>query len=251
MEDRRAHRESSWNRRFGGVPLWVTVVALGALAAMVIFVVWDREQADTAPHVAPPAVVAPSASPVPIATAHPTADARLTRVVVVSDSYTAGSTMDSGDEARWPALIGVEPFATSGVGYVQGGSRNFVSLAENVPADATTVLFFGSINDTFSDYDEVRLAADAAFGVARENAPGADLIVIGPPWVNAEPSEALLTLRDAVSDAAVAAGATWVDPIAEEWFVDRPELIGTDGIHPTDEGHAFLAEQMSAILAAE
>ena len=47
------------------------------------------------------------------------------------------------------------------------------------------------------------------------------------------------------------AGATFVDPIAERWFVDRPDLIGRDGVHPTDAGHAYMADKIAPLIGAE
>jgi len=40
-------------------------------------------------------------------------------------------------------------------------------------------------------------------------------------------------------------GAAFVDPIAEGWFVGRPDLIGADGVHPTDAGHLYMAERIA------
>ena len=53
----------------------------------------------------------------------------------------------------------------------------------------------------------------------------------------------MLQIRDVLSAAAAAAGAAFVDPIADRWFVDRPDLIGADGVHPTDAGHAVSGGQ--------
>ena len=46
-------------------------------------------------------------------------------------------------------------------------------------------------------------------------------------------------------------GATWIDPIAERWFVGRPDLIGADGVHPTDAGHAYMADKIAPLIAAQ
>ncbi|MDT4998170.1 MAG: hypothetical protein QOK12_275, partial [Mycobacterium sp.] len=46
-------------------------------------------------------------------------------------------------------------------------------------------------------------------------------------------------------------GATWIDPIAERWFVGRPDLIGADGVHPTDAGHAYMAGKIAPLIAAQ
>ncbi|MFW2512316.1 SGNH/GDSL hydrolase family protein [Demequina sp. SO4-13] len=240
--------EPPWlKREFGGMPNWGTLVVLAMLGAMVFFVISERAQTSADTGLMPAAEVTPRASAAPSAVQAP----EPTRVVAVSDSYTAGSAEDSGAESRWPASIGVEPIATSGVGYVQGGAEgSFVALAGEIPAGATTVVFFGSRNDMSYGYDAVREGADAAFATALSIAPDATMIVIGPPWVDADPPAEILTVRDAVSDAASAVEATWVDPIAEGWFVDDEQLIGSDGVHPTDAGHAFLAERISEILAA-
>ena len=41
------------------------------------------------------------------------------------------------------------------------------------------------------------------------------------------------------------AGAAFVDPIAERWFVGQPGLIGADGVHPTDAGHEYMADKIA------
>ena len=225
-------KRTGQQRPHGRRPRWAVLAVLGVVAVLVVFAMWDRAPSTSAPQTVP--------------TRTPAADSP--RVVVVGDSYTAGSTQDSGEAARWPALIDVEPIAVSGVGSARG-TTTFSSLAEDIPANATTVLFFGSINDQGLGYDKVRAGAQQAFETARERAPDAQLIVIGPPWVDANPSDALLTVRDAVAGAAQAADARWVDPLAEQWFVGQEGLIGFDGIHHTDTGHAYLAERIAKVLA--
>ncbi|CFS38985.1 Conserved protein of uncharacterised function%2C possibly exported [Mycobacterium tuberculosis] len=43
----------------------------------------------------------------------------------------------------------------------------------------------------------------------------------------------------------------FVDPIADHWFVDRPELIGADGVHPNDAGHEYLADKIAPLISME
>ena len=69
--------------------------------------------------------------------------------------------------------------------------------------------------------------------------------MIGPPWPTADVPDSLLQIRDVLNAAARAAGAAFVDPIGDRWFVDRPDLIGADGVHPTDAGHAYLAAKIA------
>ena len=40
----------------------------------------------------------------------------------------------------------------------------------------------------------------------------------------------------------------FVDPIAQGWFVGRPDLIGDDGVHPTDAGHAYMAARIAPLI---
>jgi hypothetical protein len=80
----------------------------------------------------------------------------------------------------------------------------------------------------------------------KETAPNATILVIGPAWTawaNDDPSPAILLVRDTLKAQAEATGAVFVDPVADQWFVNRPDLIGSDGVNPTDEGHAFSADQ--------
>jgi phospholipase/lecithinase/hemolysin len=73
-------------------------------------------------------------------------------------------------------------------------------------------------------------------------------VVIGPLWSDGDAPAPVLAVRDAVRTAALAAGAQWIDPVADGWF-DRPAgLIGADRVHPTDAGHRLMAERVDAAL---
>ena len=87
--------------------------------------------------------------------------------------------------------------------------------------------------------------------LARFAAPDARVLVIGPPWPTATPPQAVLNIRNSLRSQAAAIGATFVDPIAENWFVGRPDLIGHDGVHPTDAGHAYMAEKIAPLIYSQ
>jgi lysophospholipase L1-like esterase len=93
--------------------------------------------------------------------------------------------------------------------------------------------------------------AHDTFDLARHRTPSARLLVIGPPWPTANVPESVIQIRDILNAAARAAGAAFVDPIAERWFVGRPDLIGADGVHPNDAGHAYLADKIGPLMAAQ
>lgn len=208
-------------------------------------------------------------------TSHGTAPARpyrlaalgtpLDHVAVIGDSYTTGT--DEGGQGQnawtnrtWLALarqgVQISPdVASEGrAGYVVRGDHG--SLFEDltgtaVHPDDALVVFFGSRNDEGVDPMQMAAMAHDTFELARRIAASAKLLVIGPPWPTADPPFDVLYVRDTLSSQAEWAGATFIDPIREGWFVGRPDLIGPDGIHPNDAGHAYMADKIAPLIRAE
>jgi lysophospholipase L1-like esterase len=112
-------------------------------------------------------------------------------------------------------------------------------------------VFFGSRNDQGVDPTQLSILAWGTFQLARRTAPSAKFLVIGPPWPTADPPDAVLKIRDTLKYQADVVGATFIDPINAGWFVGRPELIGKDGVHPTDAGHAYMAEKIAPLIGAQ
>lgn len=179
-------------------------------------------------------------------------------VVVVGDSYTAGSDMGGTGPASWPAVVeaeladsgidsSFEVAAAGGSGYVAhlAGKPVFEELIESAAGrDTAVIVVFGSRNDVAPGV-QVAAAATQAFDAARRVAPDATLLVIGPPWVDDSVPDNVVASRDAVRSAAAGARATFVDPLEEGWFMGTDsQLIGSDGVHPTDAGHAHLAQSI-------
>jgi lysophospholipase L1-like esterase len=185
-------------------------------------------------------------------------------VAVVGDSYTTGSTEGGNGAQGWAALtwrklarqgleVGPSVAAEGRAGYVVRGYQGnvFGDLTPRaVTADDVLVVFFGSRNDQGADPLTLAGMAQQSFATARRLAPRAQLLVIGPPWPTADVPPAVLQIRDILSITASMAGATFVDPIAERWFVGQPDLIGADGVHPTDAGHAYMAERIAPLISA-
>jgi lysophospholipase L1-like esterase len=187
------------------------------------------------------------------------------RVAVVGDSYTTGGN-EGGLGAKgwtiraWQLLarqgvdVKADVAAEGGAGYVVPGNRGsvFEGLAAGVvrPDDAL-VVFYGSRNDQGVDPPAFFGAAHSALNIARRASPSAPLLVIGPPWPTPDVPPSLTAIRDALAADARAVGAMFIDPIAERWFVGRPDLIGRDGVHPTDAGHAYMADKIAPLIAAQ
>jgi lysophospholipase L1-like esterase len=192
-------------------------------------------------------------------------DSSVNHIAVVGDSYTTGGELGGlgpkGWTARaWQLLAGqgipitADVAAEGGAGYGTRGNRG--SVFEDLTADAVKpddelVVFFGSRNDQGVDPTQLSILAWGTFQLARRTAPSAKFLVIGPPWPTADPPDAVLKIRDALKYQAGVADATFIDPIAAGWFVGRPELIGMDGVHPTDAGHAYMAEKIAPLIGAQ
>jgi lysophospholipase L1-like esterase len=191
-------------------------------------------------------------------------DFAVNRVTVISDSYTTGS--DQGGNGSkgwtpqvWSALtnhgIAVTPTvaAEGGAGYCTRGNRGSVFedlTVRAVKPDDVLVVFFGSRNDMPVEPTRLSVAMYGTLKLARRIARSAELLVIGPAWPTADPPPEVLRIRDVLSYQADLAGADFVDPIAARWFVGRPELIGKDGVHPTDAGHTYMATKITPLISS-
>ncbi|WP_156689660.1 Rv0518 family GDSL lipase [Mycobacterium sp. Marseille-P9652] len=191
-----------------------------------------------------------------------TQDYRLLHVAIVSDSYTTGTNEGGEGPRSWPARASqiltqageriVPDVAAEGrAGYVVRGDHGSVFedlVPRAVKPDDALVVFFGSRNDQGVDPGLLAGRVSAALDLARRLAPSARLLVIGPPWPTADVPPAMFAIRDVLGAAAAGVGASWVDPIADRWFVDRPDLIGADGVHPTDAGHQYMADMIAPLI---
>lgn len=185
-----------------------------------------------------------------------------THIAVIGDSYTAGSGEGGVGPRGWTQVawkllaqrgvdINADVAAEGGAGYGQPGQRG--SIFEDLTARAVKrndvlVVFFGSRNDQPVDPLKLSDLTGGTFKLARFAAPDAKVLVIGPPWPTATPPQEVLRVRDGLRAQAAANGATFIDPIAEGWFVGRPELIGADGVHPNDAGHVYMAERIAPLI---
>jgi lysophospholipase L1-like esterase len=194
-----------------------------------------------------------------------TMGSRLTHIAVIGDSYTSGTDEGGLGPRAWTALtwqtltkrgmqIAPDVAAEGRAGYVVPGDHGsiFGDLTSRVvKSDDVLVVFFGSRNDQGSDPGLLAGRARDSFALARSLAPSARFLVIGPPWPTADVPGDILQIRDVLNSEARAAGAAFVDPIGGQWFVDRPDLIGPDGVHPNDAGHQYLADKIAPLIRTQ
>jgi lysophospholipase L1-like esterase len=198
------------------------------------------------------AVAGPSASAVP----------DVPVVMFLGDSYTVGEsgrlteTTYASAAARllgWQVIVG----GRGGTGFVQGGATRtpFGAMFESQlgwrPAPDLLIVS-GGHNDWRGPPQEVAAAARALFTKAKQRWPGTRQVLIGPLWGNDTPPPAALAVRDALRGAAQQLGVPFVDPIGERWITgnraagtgNAPGYIKRDGVHPTPDGHRYIAVRL-------
>ncbi|MHC9296677.1 SGNH/GDSL hydrolase family protein [Mycobacterium sp. LTG2003] len=183
------------------------------------------------------------------------------RIAVIGDSYTSGAGAQPWPQIVWDRLseddidVEADVKGEGGSGYVTPGSNGGTTFAQRVATtvrpDDTMVVFFGSRNDRGVPADTLGEAVRSSFAEAKQIAPDARLLVIGPAWPTAPAPPEIEAVRNVVRDQAAAAGATFIDPLAEGWLVGDPALIQPDGIHPTDAGQVILADKLAPVIKGQ
>lgn len=187
-------------------------------------------------------------------------------VAVIGDSYTSGTPMGGRGDKGWPAIAEsrldadgintrIEVAAEGGSGYVARGQYG-LTFADQVPKvvkpNDKLVVIAGSSNDSRDVPPEaLQPAVKSTLAAIKTTAPEAKLLVVGPFYTRPNPPQAILTVRDIIAAEAATVGATFVDPVAEGWVADRPEVVSSDGAHPTDQGHVYLADKLTPLIAAQ
>lgn len=178
-------------------------------------------------------------------------------VVVIGDSYTMGPEDNGKDPDIWPAIVwndlrdkgyDIQPTVVGegGSGYLHKGYRGgiFGDKVAAVQPSTDLVVFFGGANDMDIPPDVEKDTVGKTLKAARLAAPKANMLVIGPAWPRADVPPEVLRVRDIVKTEAGVVGATFVDPLAERWLWDDPNLIGADWIHPNRAGQQYLARKI-------
>jgi hypothetical protein len=205
-----------------------------------------RDNAAASTSSSPPAEPSPTAADTPV-------------LAFYGDRYTSGAPQGGLGPAGWPAIVSERlgaqatvPHALIDAGYVATstfGGITFEVLATQLPEpDADVTVVFGSRNDFEASQQAITAAATRTFDAIRANAPDTELLVIGPAWTDAAVPPEIPPVRDAVRQAALAVGATFVDPLNAGWFFDGVGLIGSDLRSPTDAGHRYLADQIEPFV---
>jgi lysophospholipase L1-like esterase len=190
--------------------------------------------------------------------------AAVPRIEILGDSYVGSSAEGGKGLANWTSLVGtrfheggtrveINPVAQPGSGYIARGVTGLVfseAATQRLSPDADVVLVFGSRNDGRQSDAAMYEAAHTLYTDLGTIAPKAEIIVVGPVWVDENVPDFISANNQAMARAAADAKVRYVDAVADGWFTGTDgTLIGQDGVHPTDAGHAYLADKIYPLLA--
>jgi lysophospholipase L1-like esterase len=175
------------------------------------------------------------------------------RAIFLGDSYTAGSAMDSGKQ--WPDYLAehrgwdATDLGVGGSGYaIEGadGTRYVDRIAPSVIRSADLVVISGGLNDiSKSTPDAIAPAVvETLQRVDQAAAADATIVVLSPFIVHK--SETAQDMDTALAAAAANIDAEYLH--VSEFLDGHPEYVGSDGTHPTDEGHRALAAFIEPML---
>ncbi len=162
--------------------------------------------------------------------------------------------MNSGP--TWPTLMGTEQGwivikdGIGGTGYVNGDTDEAAFL-DRIEEDCAAyvpdlVLVAGGINDA-GKYPASDIASVAArtIGKLKRCEPDAEVVMLSP-FAPASVTPPTAELVSVLADVAEAERVDYIE--VTDLLTGRHDLVGSDGVHPNDDGHAFLADRIGAAL---
>lgn len=169
-------------------------------------------------------------------------------MVVLGDSIASGTAIGGQGVNGWPAIVAQKLgllsllSAQPGTGYTKGygsGSAYPARVNDVIALRPSILIVEGSRNDV--DIAATKRTAIQVLTALRSGLPQTKILVIGPFYLDAM-STRTTPINEAVRAAALSLGLTYVDTLKAGWFTGSAHrFVGADGIHPTDEGHRYIA----------
>jgi lysophospholipase L1-like esterase len=181
------------------------------------------------------------------------------KAVFLGDSFTSGWSGAGIGSHGWPGLVGADRgwkivnLAVAGTGYMNPGWTH-QTIGSRVDAairqKPQVVVVAGGHNDSRWAAATTGRAAIRVIDRLHAALPDAAIVIVAPIWQDGSPPARCLALRDALRRKAAAIGAVFIDPLADRWFAGAGHrFIGPDGLHPTNAGHAWIANRILEQLA--
>jgi lysophospholipase L1-like esterase len=177
-------------------------------------------------------------------------------VAFLGDSYAAGDGAANKETDRWSALVSADfgwdeaNFGFGGTAYstggiLDGGQPFDARIADVAAASPTMVVVSGGRND--AQPEDLADRINSTFQNLRSALPNAIIVAIQPMY-DSKPYPDRLTEESALIQSAVtAAGGTYLS--LPNPLEGRPDLISSDGVHPTNEGHRILADAVEQAMS--
>lgn len=182
-------------------------------------------------------------------------------VLVFGDSWTYGSAATVPDEGYAYRLADLIPGDTvvrgvRGSGYQKPGLdgpdflTRVAALEDWIHPDL--IVLQGSINDRREDPAGYPAAVNAVWDAMSAKYPDVPIVVLGPAPHELPVGATTARIDRDLAHLAAARGWWYVSPVQEEWITEANYLdlidVGIGRKHPSDAGHAYLAEKVSAAL---
>jgi acyl-CoA thioesterase I len=240
-------------RRVGPSGIALTIVA----PLTIVLVVYTLLHTPTVPVAAalPAPTVSASAQPAPTPAPASTTIVRRLVAAFLGDSYAAGAGASASPKG-WADLVGLHQgwveknlsrnlasYSTAGE---PGGTSYRSRLGALVATGAQIVVVSGGRNDVGVAATQFRSDVRATLVGIHAGLPEATIIVVSPTWANDPAPARLVAVAAIVQAEAARAGATYLD--IGEPLAGQATMVGPDGWHPNDAGHAAIAAAVEKAL---
>lgn len=207
------------------------------------------------------------------------------RIMILGDSISGGSNMNVGGGAgtwfpRAARLLGYSDIwneSLGGTGYITTGS--FATLGTRAPIDVIpnapdTLIISAGYNDNGGSQPSISSAAASLYSVVKAGLPGTVIYVLGCWSPTGSPATSIQNTDATIRLAAAVASLPFISPLTGgvynaagtliathgAWITGTGRVgattgsgnadtyIGTDAVHPTDDGHKFIANRVVAAI---
>ena len=247
-----------------------TVIVAVVLVGVLIARDSGRQQSQTVAPSAPATTEKPSRTP---------GDAL--QAVVIGDEFASGTYSGGFGSKNWTVILQrlaaqsgidvyVRNFSRYSAGYagtLQGIPTFGEQVARGVNPDTNLVILVGGGNDrTWLEASDTKYSVPALHDAVvatldhvKSIAPQAGMLVVGPIWCRpGPPDDSVLPARSVIRRATDEAGVPFIDPIGEDWFAGRDDLVSPGNAWRdsrqdfllNNAGHQVIAERLAEPVIA-
>lgn len=182
-------------------------------------------------------------------------------VLIFGDSWTYGSAATvptNGYAYRLAGLIDGDTVVRGvrGSGYQKPGidGPDFLTRVAALEKwiDPDLIILQGSINDRRSDAAAYPAAVNAVWDAVVAKYPETPVVILGPAPHELPVAASTARIDRDLGSLAASRGWWYISPVQENWITDANYLqlidVGAGRKHPTDAGHAYLADKVAGAL---